>query len=76
MNFMGYAPKVRKMKLIIDIPKEFEEHFNNDRFQESFKRILSDINSDKFLLTGLYEEELIRMLIEAINKAEQFVKEV
>ena len=56
------------MKLVIDIPKEFEEHFNNDRFQESFKRILSDINCYDSLFTGLYEEELIRMLSESINK--------
>ena len=60
------------MRLIIDIPKEFEEHFNNDRFQESFKRILHDINSNESLLTGLYEEELIRMLSESINKAMLF----
>lgn len=63
------------MKLIIDIPKEFEEHFNNDRFQESFKRILCDINTDESLLTGLYEEELIRMLSKSINKAKLFLKE-
>ena len=58
------------MKLIIDIPKEFEEHFNNDRFQESFKRILYDINTDESLLTGLYEEELIRMLSKAVLEGE------
>lgn len=63
------------MKLIIDIPKEFEEHFNNDRFQESFKRIVHDINSDESLLTGLYEKELIRMLSKSINKAKPFLKE-
>lgn len=60
------------MKLIIDIPKEFEEHFNDDRFQESFKRIVHDINSDESLLTGLYEEELIIMLSKAINKGMLF----
>ncbi len=63
------------MELIINIPKEFEEYFNNDRFQESFKRILHDINSDEFLLIGLYEEELIRMLSKSINKAKRFLKE-
>ena len=31
------------MKVLIEIPKEFEEHFNKDRFKDSFERILVDI---------------------------------
>ena len=31
------------MKIEIEIPKEFEEHFNNDKFKDSFERIMADI---------------------------------
>ena len=31
------------MRIEIDIPKEFEEHFNQDKFKDSFERIMADI---------------------------------
>ncbi len=57
------------MKLLIEIPKEFEEHFNNDRFTDSFKRICTDIQYYGYPISGLYERELIEMLEIAMTNA-------
>lgn len=58
------------MKLLIEIPKEFVEHFNNDRFKDSLERIRTDIQYHGNPLSGLYERELIEMLQNAMTKAE------
>ena len=58
------------MKLIIEIPKEFEEQFSNDRFKDSLERILVEIVSSDNTVAGLYELELIQMLRNAMTKAE------
>lgn len=55
------------MKIVIDIPKEFEEHFNSDRFEDSLARVASDIESFGFQLAGRYEKEVITMLREALK---------
>lgn len=34
------------MKIIIDIPQEFEKHFDNDRFKDSLERIKADLNDE------------------------------
>ena len=54
------------MKLIIDIPKEFEEHFKQDRFKDSLERILEDCKRSA-ILSGIYEFETIEMLIKAFE---------
>lgn len=61
------------MKLIIEIPKEFETHFNNDRFEDSLKRIKTfvDCPDTGDYISGLYESELCEMLIEAFKNATQ-----
>lgn len=64
-QFMGDC----KMKLIIEIPKEFEEHYNNDNFEDSLKRIETDMKFGEKCLSGLYEEELIEMLRNAFYNA-------
>lgn len=61
------------MKILIEIPEEFEGHFNNDRFVDGLKRISIDIKCSKSshpTLSGLYEFELIQMLQNAMTKAE------
>lgn len=58
------------MKITIDIPKEFEKHFGNDRFKDSLERIKADLD-DEFVFAGLYERELLEMLIEAFKNAEK-----
>lgn len=62
------------MKLLIEIPKEFEEHFNNDKFKDSLERIRADIKvnlkNGVTQLSGNYEMELAEMLRDAMNKVE------
>lgn len=59
------------MKLLIELPKELEEHFNFDKFQDSFMRICGDIRT-KGSLCGNYEYELADELKKAFNNAEKF----
>lgn len=60
------------MKIIIEIPKEFEEHYNRDNFEDSLKRIETDIDyQENYGLSGLYELELIEMLRKAFNRSKQ-----
>ena len=62
------------MKVLIEIPKEFEEHFNTDRFKDSLERVRVDIQCgiecSEIKMAGLYELELIQMLRNAMTKAE------
>ena len=54
------------MEITIKIPKEFEEHWEKDRFEDSLQRLYTDAH----LLAGKYEKELVEMLISAFKKAE------
>ena len=51
------------MQVVIDIPKEFEEHFNKDRFEDSLHRL----SADAHLIAGNYEQETAIMLINAFK---------
>ena len=53
------------MRIEIDIPKEFEEHFNQDKFKDSFERIMADLKN--CLCAGNYEYETIKMLEKAFE---------
>ena len=59
------------MKIEIEIPKEFEEHFNQDKFKDSFERIMVDIwhllENKNCLCAGNYEYETIEMLVKALE---------
>ena len=62
------------MRVIIDIPSEFEEHFKQDKFKDSFERIMADIkhslgNGD-CLCSGRYEYETIEMLTNAFQNSQ------
>ena len=41
------------MKILIDIPKEFERDYDQDKFKEFFERVIADMTSDDWLLCGL-----------------------
>lgn len=56
------------MKLIIELPDKFEEHFDFDRFQDSFMRICGDIQTEGGL-SGNYEYELADELKTAFKGA-------
>ena len=61
------------MRIEIDIPKEFEEHFNQDKFKDSFERIMADIfhslEIGNCLCAGNYEYETIEMLEKALENS-------
>ena len=61
------------MRIEIEIPKEFEKHFNQDKFKDSLERIMADIehsleNGD-CLCAGSYEYETIEMLEKAFENS-------
>ena len=61
------------MRIEIEIPKEFEEHFKQNKFKDSLERIMVDIfhsleNGD-CLCAGRYEYETIKMLEEALENS-------
>lgn len=61
------------MRIEIEIPKEFEEHFKQDKFKDSFERIMADIrhslkNGD-CLCAGRYEYETVEMLQKAFENS-------
>ena len=53
------------MELLVKIPKEFEQHFKQDAFEDSLHRL----SADAHLLAGNYEQETAVMLIEAFASA-------
>lgn len=61
------------MRLMIDIPDEFVDHFNRDRFEDSLMRIKTDVDNtiDKLNghVSGRYEKETVDMLIETFKNA-------
>ena len=61
------------MRIEIEIPKKFEEHFNQDKFKDSFERIMADIwhslEIGNCLCAGRYEYETIEMLGKAFENS-------
>ena len=61
------------MRIEIEIPKEFEKHFNQDKFKDSFERIMADIEHSlekgDCLCAGRYEYETIEMLEKAFENS-------
>ena len=61
------------MKIELEIPREFEEHFKQDKFKDSLERIMADIwhslEIGNCLCAGNYEYETIKMLEEALENS-------
>ena len=55
------------MKLIIDIPREYERDFIADKFKDFFLRVIADITCNG--LCGNYEKEIAEMFIKAFDEA-------
>ena len=55
------------MKIIIDIPKEFETDYKGDKFKDFFSRVLCDIG--KCVLCGNYEKETAEMFLKAFDES-------
>lgn len=61
------------VKLTIELPEEFEEHFQTDKFKDSLHRVEADLRQwfyDPCQLSGNYEIELIEQLGRSFSKAE------
>lgn len=63
------------MRIEIEIPKEFEENFKQDKFKDSFERIMADIKhsleNGNCLCAGRYEYETVEMLQKAFENSRQ-----
>lgn len=57
------------MKLVLNIPEEFESDYRTDDFNDCFQRVLADIKDGK--LCGKYEKETIEMLAIAFQRAKE-----
>lgn len=55
------------MKLIIDIPREYERDFSAGKFKDFFSRVIADIDFKG--ICGNYEKEIAEMFLEAFDKA-------
>lgn len=53
------------MRIEIEIPKEFEGHFEQDRFEDSLHRLCADAH----LIAGNYDKEVAIMLIKAFKES-------
>ena len=53
------------MRIEIEIPKEFEEHFKQDKFEDTLHRL----SADAHLIAGNYEQETAIMLIKAFKES-------
>lgn len=64
------------MRITIDIPAEFEEHFVFDHFRDSLGRIAYDLRTyEGEPLSGRYEIETIEMLVDALQRARIYKEE-
>ena len=63
------------MRIELEIPKEFEQHFKQDKFKDSLERIMADIwhslEIGNCLCAGRYEYETIEMLGKAFENSKQ-----
>ena len=63
------------MRIEIEIPKEFEEHFTQNKFKDSFGKIMEEIGrnlrSRYCSYAGRYEYETIEMLQKAFENSRQ-----
>lgn len=55
------------MRIIIDIPEQFESDYKGDMFKDFFSRVLYDIQDGT--LCGNYEEETAEMLLKAFDES-------
>ena len=57
------------MKITIEIPEGFENEYNNDKFYDTFIRVLIDLSQSDMILTGYYEIETLEMLRRGFEKS-------
>ena len=57
------------MKIVIDIPKDFEGDYIADKFKDFFSRVIADINCKG--MCGRYEKEIAEMFLKAFDDSEE-----
>lgn len=58
------------MKILIEIPKEFERDFNEDKFKDFFERVRVDLDNNTGVnLCGNYEREIVDMMENTFQNA-------
>lgn len=55
------------MIIQLEIPTEFENDYQNDRFDDFFKRVNASINH--FSIFGNYEAEITQMMADAFKES-------
>lgn len=55
------------MRIIIDIPEEFESDYKGDMFKDFFSRVLNDIEDGT--MCGNYEKETAEMFLKAFGES-------
>ena len=56
------------MKIVIEIPKEFEQDFMDNRFEDALQKFVADAH----LVAGNYEKETAEMLISAFKNSKEY----
>ena len=56
------------MKVVIDIPKDFEGDYIVDKFKDFFSRVITDIDDYKGMC-GRYEKEIAEMFLKAFDES-------
>ena len=57
------------MKVVIDIPKDFERDYIVDKFKDFFSRVIADIDCKG--MCGRYEKEIAEMFLKAFDDSEE-----
>lgn len=70
MNQELKSLEVEKMKVVIDIPKDFEGDYIADKFKDFFSRVIADIDDYKGM-RGRYEKEIAEMFLKAFGDSEE-----
>ena len=60
-----------KMKVVIDIPKDFTGDYIVDKFRDFFSRVIADIDCKG--MCGRYEKEIAEMFLKAFDDSEEKV---
>lgn len=57
------------MKVVIDIPKDFEGDYIADKFKDFFSRVIADIDCKG--MCGRYEKEIAEMFLKAFDDSKE-----
>ncbi len=57
------------MKVVIDIPKDFEGDYIADKFKDFFSRVIADVDCKG--MCGRYEKEIAEMFLRAFDDSEE-----